>query len=312
MRHIIEAQQFDKKTITLLFHATERMEQIAKSSDSMELHGKVMGTLFYSISTRTRLSFEAAMLRLGGNVVSTEHPQEFSDAAIGGTLEDTIRMMDSFVDVIVLRHPHEGSAARAAAVSRVPIINAGDGGGQHPTQALLDLYTIYHAMDGIDGVSVVMMGDLANSRTVRSLCYFLGKYTGVKLWLVAPPEHAMRPDIIDYLTRHGVAFTQVFGAGDQLNDALRVADVVYQTDLPPDRSALTKQHSVRMDFAITRQVLQVMRQRAIIMHPFPRTDAIAREVDDDRRAFYFQQIANGLYIRMALLRTLLADKSAAG
>lgn len=309
MRHIIDAQQFDKKTITLLFHATERMEHIAKSGGSSELRGKIMGTLFYSISTRTRLSFEAAMLRLGGNVVSTEHPQEFSDAAIGGTLEDTIRMMDSFVDVIVLRHPQEGSAERAAAVSRVPIINAGDGGGQHPTQALLDLYTIYRAMDGIDGVSVVMMGDLANSRTVRSLCYFLGKYTGVKLWLVAPPQHAMRPDIIDYLTRHGVSFTQISAAGDQLNEVLRIADVVYQTDLPPDQAHTSKQHPARMDFAITHQVLEVMRQRAIIMHPFPRTVAIARDVDHDRRAFYFQQIANGLYIRMAILHNLLASKT---
>ncbi|MBI3742679.1 MAG: aspartate carbamoyltransferase [Chloroflexi bacterium] len=309
MRHILEAQQFDKKTITLLFHATERMEQVAKAGGSTELHGKIMGTLFYSISTRTRLSFEAAMLRLGGNVVSTEHPQEFSDSAIGGTIEDTIRMMASFVDVIVLRHPHEGSAAKAAAVSSVPVINAGDGGDQHPTQALLDLYTIYRAMDGIDGASVVMMGDLANSRTVRSLCYFLGKYTGVKLWLVAPPEHAMRPDIIDYLTRHGVAFTQVSGAGEQLTNALRTADVVYQTDLPPDKAAASVQHPSRMDFAITRKVLQVMRQRAIIMHPFPRTDAIAREVDDDRRAFYFQQITNGLYIRMALLHMLLGNNA---
>lgn len=307
MRHILEAQQFDKKLITQVFHLAERMEAVVKAGGSADLRGKIMGTLFYSISTRTRLSFEAAMLRLGGQVISTEHPQAFSDAALGGSLEDTVRMVNSFADVIVLRHPEEGSAQRAAAVSSSPIINAGDGGGQHPTQALLDLYTIYRAVDGIDGVSVVVMGDLASSRTARSLCYFLGKYTGVKLWLVSPARLAMRQDIIEYLQRHQVAFTQISEPGDELAAALRTADVVYQTDLPNDGGDGARGEPSRLDFAITKKVLGMMRKRATIMHPFPRSESIAREVDDDRRAFYFQQITNGLYVRMALLKMLLEE-----
>ena len=231
MMHVLEAQQFNKKLIAQVFERAEGMERLMESGGSDLLRGKIMGTVFYSISTRTRLSFEAAMLRLGGRVVSTEHPEAFSDSALGSSLEDTIRMVSRYADVIVLRHPEVGSAERAAQVSSVPVINAG-GGGQHPTQALLDLYTIYRAQDGIDGVSVLVMGDLANSRTGRSLCYFLAKYAGVKLWLVSPEELAMGQDIMDYLERHEVPFWEIHGPGDALEEALRKAEVVYQTDLP--------------------------------------------------------------------------------
>jgi len=208
------------------------MENVAKAGGNEELRGKILGTLFYSISTRTRLSFEAAMLRLGGSIVSTEHPQSFSAAAYGGSLEDTIRMAGAYADVLVLHHPEKGAAHRAAAISPIPIINAGDGGGQDPTQALLDLYTIYRAIGGIEGVSVVVMGDLSNSRTIRSLCYFLAKYSGVRIWMVAPKELAMGQDIIDYLKRHQVMFTQLDGPVKEHLDVLQRADVVYQTDLP--------------------------------------------------------------------------------
>ncbi len=304
MQHVLEAQQFNKKLVAQVFDMAERMETVVKAGGNNDLRGKIMGTLFYSISTRTRLSFEAAMLRLGGQVISTEHPESFSGAVTGGSLEDTIRMVESHADVIVLRHPEEGSAHRASRVSSVPVINAGDGGGQHPTQALLDLYTIYRAIDGIDGVSVVVMGDLANSRTVRSLCYFLGKYSGVRLCLVSPKELAMRQDIIEYLQRHQVLFSQVFSPGDDLKTALQKADVVYQTDLPKGlaQEGDTPQRSA---FCINQNMLTLMRKRAIIMHPFPRMDGISPEVDNDPRALYFQQITNGLYIRMALLKMLL-------
>jgi aspartate carbamoyltransferase catalytic subunit len=270
-----------------------------------------MATLFYTISTRTRLSFESAMLRLGGQVISTESPQSFSDTALGGSLEDTVRMVGSYSDVIVLRHPEEGSARRASKVSGVPIVNAGDGGAQHPTQALLDLYTIYRAIDGIDGVSVVVMGDLANSRTARSLCYFLGKYTGIRLWLVSPRSYAVRRDMIEYLERHQVAYTQVFSPGEELREALGKADVVYQTDLPEDipqePGGLT---ASPMDYRISGETLPALRKNAVILHPFPRVYGIAPEVDSDPRALYFRQIANGLYIRMALLRILLLPEYA--
>ena len=188
------------------------------------------------------------------------------------------------------------------------MINAG-GGGQHPTQALLDLYTIYRAQDGIDGVSVLVMGDLANSRTGRSLCYFLAKYAGVKLWLVSPEELAMGQDIMDYLERYEVPFWEIHGPGDALEEALRKAEMVYQTDLPR-RFNYGNQGLSRQAFCINRDMLSLMRSNAIIMHPFPRIDGIAPEVDNDPRAHYFQQITNGLYIRMALLQMLLAPPQA--
>ena len=308
MMHVLEAQQFNKKLIVQVFERAEGMERLMESGGSDLLRGKIMGTVFYSISTRTRLSFEAAMLRLGGRVVSTEHPEAFSDSALGSSLEDTIRMVSRYADVIVLRHPEVGSAERAAQVSSVPVINAG-GGGQHPTQALLDLYTIYRAQDGIDGVSVLVMGDLANSRTGRSLCYFLAKYAGVKLWLVSPEELAMGQDIMDYLERHEVPFWEIHGPGDALEEALRKAEIVYQTDLPR-RFNYGNQGLSRQAFCINRDMLSLMRNNAIIMHPFPRIDGIAPEVDNDPRAHYFQQITNGLYIRMALLQMLLAPPQA--
>jgi aspartate carbamoyltransferase catalytic subunit len=298
MKHVLEAQQFNKRAITELFDVAERMEEVVAKGGNDDLRGKIMATLFYSISTRTRLSFESAMHRLGGSVISTEHPQLFSDVAGGSSLEDSIRMVGSYADVVVLRHPEEGAAQRAAAVAGVSVINAGDGGGQHPTQALLDLYTIHRAIGGIDGASVVVMGDLANSQTVRSLCYFLGKYTGIKLSLASPSEFAMHPDIIEYLQRHNVPVTEVFDPTQELTHAIEQADVVYQTELPQGADAPPP-------FVVNKQLLGHMKQRAIIMHPFPRRAGIAPEVDDDPRAFYFQQIKNGLFIRMALLKSLL-------
>ena len=304
LRHILKAQQFDKKRVAAVFELADLMEGVVRHGGSDELKGRIMGTLFYSISTRTRMSFEAAMLRLGGGVVSTEHPEAFSANARGGNLEDTIHMANSYVDVIVLRHPDEGSAERAAAISRVPIINAGDGVGQHPTQALLDLYTIYRILGGIDGVSVALMGDLANSRTARSLCYFLAKYAGVKLWLISPPDFKMRDDIIDYLRRHEVAFTELHEGGDSLNGVLRKVDAVYQTDLPRPAEVATVV-ATHSGYRIVGPLLDAIPRRAIIMHPFPRIDGISPEVDQDRRAFYFQQMTNGLYVRMALLKMIL-------
>jgi len=311
LRHVLEAQQFNKKLIGQVFRLAEEMEAVVRAGGSEDLRGKIMITLFYSISTRTRLSFESAMLRLGGSVMSTEHPEAFSADAAGGSLDDTIRMAESFCDVVVLRHPAEGSAHRAAEVSSIPVINAGDGGGQHPTQALLDLYTIYRAIGGIEGVSVVIMGDLATSRTIRSLCYFLAKYSGVKLWLVSPKDFTMRRDITEYLDRHGVAYKELSEPGAELAAVLQRADVVYQTDLPRqhgrDPGILDPSH---LAFRIDARLLAAIPKRAIIMHPFPRVDGISPEVDSDRRAFYFHQIQNGLYIRMALLRMLLRPQDA--
>src|SRR5579864_3006243 len=171
LHHVLEAQQFDLATLAELFEVTRRMEDVVRGGGILDYQRRVMATLFYEPSTRTRFSFETAMHRLGGRVVSTENAAEFSSVSKGETLEDTIRIMNGYADVIVLRHGEVGASRRAAAVSRVPIINAGDGVGQHPTQALLDLYTIRKEIGAIDGLRIAMVGDLAQGRTARSLAY---------------------------------------------------------------------------------------------------------------------------------------------
>ena len=263
-----------------------------------------MATLFYEPSTRTRLSFESAMARLGGAVLTTESAQEFSSAAKGETLEDTIRVVAGYSDVIVLRHFESGASQRAAEVAGIPVINAGDGAGQHPTQSLLDMYTIRREVGQIDSVSIELVGDLANGRTVRSLCYLLAKYKSPKIYFVAPSVVRMKEDIKDYLRRHDTDFEEV----EDLHAVAREVDVIYQTRIQRERfgDRPHEYEQARGKYIIDQTVLDCMRKEAIVMHPLPRVDEIDTAVDGDPRAAYFRQAHNGLYVRMALLRMLLA------
>src|SRR5579872_828960 len=206
LRHVIESQQFTVPLLMELFDRSRGMERVVARGGSLEFQNRIMATLFYTPSTRTRLSFEAAMHRLGGRVISTEQARTFSSEIEGEQVEDTIRIIGSYSDVIVIRHPEQGGANRASQVSPVPVINAGDGdGGQHPTQALLDLYTIYRERP-LNGLSVAVIGELDKGRTARSLAYLLAKFERVKMFFVSPPELQMQPDILDYLERHGVHY----------------------------------------------------------------------------------------------------------
>jgi aspartate carbamoyltransferase catalytic subunit len=299
---VISSQQFSRTILEELF---ARAEEIKREPHRFigRLSGQVMAALFYEPSTRTRLSFDAAMLRLGGQTMGTDNAREFSSAAKGETLEDTIRIVSGYADVIVLRHYEEGAAKRASIVSSVPIINAGDGPGQHPTQALLDLYTIRDELDRIDGISVAMVGDLANGRTVRSLAYLLSKFKDIKLWFVAPPQVAMRNDLKAHLDEHNVPWVET----EDLESVLPQVDVVYQTRIQKERFADPEEYSaLKGIYRIDRESMALMRKYAILMHPLPRVDEIAPEVDDDPRAAYFRQARNGLHIRMALLDRLLS------
>jgi len=303
LHHVIEAQQFDPATLAELFQVTEKMEGVVAEGGVLDYQKRVMATLFYEPSTRTRFSFETAMHRLGGRVISTENAAEFSSVAKGETLEDTIRIMNAYSDVIVLRHQEVGAAKRAAAVSRIPVINAGDGVGQHPTQALLDLYTIRKEIGAIEGLRIAMVGDLAQGRTVRSLAYLLSKYRDVKIHFVAPPLLKMKQDILDHLREHHVWFTEE----TELEKVLPEVDVVYQTRIQKerfgDRSA--DYERCRGVYVINQASLRLMKPNAIVMHPLPRLDEITMEVDEDPRAAYFRQAQNGLYVRMALLTMTL-------
>ena len=231
MFHVIEAQQFDRELMGEIFSVTKEMEEVVSRYGSSILNRRIMATLFYEPSTRTRLSFESAMIRLGGNVVTTESAREFSSAAKGETLEDTIRIVEGYADVIVMRHFESGAARRAADVASVPILNAGEGPGQHPTQALLDVYTIKKEIGRLDGITVAMVGDLANGRTVRSLAYLLARYDDVKLFFVAPEVVRMKQDIKEYLDRHGVHFEEK----EDLIEVAQQSDVIYQTRIQRER-----------------------------------------------------------------------------
>ncbi|HEV2414168.1 MAG TPA: aspartate carbamoyltransferase [Candidatus Dormibacteraeota bacterium] len=302
LRHIIESQQFSRAYLEDLF---ARADEIKREPHHFigRLAGQVMAALFYEPSTRTRLSFEAAMLRLGGQTMGTDNAREFSSAAKGETLEDTIRIVSGYADVIVLRHSEEGAAKRAAAVSDVPIINAGDGPGQHPTQALLDLYTIRAELSRVDGVGVAMVGDLANGRTVRSLAYLLSKFKDVRLWFVAPPQVAMRDDLKAHLDEHHVQWVET----QDLDAVLPEVDVVYMTRIQKERfTDLEAYEKVRGVYKMDRKAVARMRKYAILMHPLPRVDEISPEVDDDPKSAYFRQARNGLHVRMALLDRLLS------
>jgi aspartate carbamoyltransferase catalytic subunit len=301
LRHVIESQQFSRPLLEELFSRANDIKR-EPYKFSTRLDGRVMAALFYEPSTRTRLSFEAAMLRLGGRTMGTDNAREFSSAAKGETLEDTIRIVSGYADVIVLRHNEEGAARRASAVSLVPVISAGDGPGQHPTQALLDLYTIRDEIGHVDGLRIALVGDLANGRTVRSLTYLLSKYQDVRVWFVAPPQVAMRDDIKAHLDEHGVSWTET----RDLAAVLPQVDVVYQTRIQKERFPDEQSYlAVKGVYRIDRSALDLMRAKAIVMHPLPRVDEIAPEVDADPRAAYFRQARNGLFIRMALLDWLL-------
>jgi len=302
MRHVIESQQFSR---TLLEELFARADEIKREPHRFmgRLAGLVMAALFYEPSTRTRLSFEAAMLRLGGQTMGTDNAREFSSAAKGETLEDTIRIVSGYADVIVLRHSEEGAAKRAAAVSDVPIINAGDGPGQHPTQALLDLFTIRAELAKIDGVRVAMVGDLANGRTVRSLAYLLSKFKDIKLWFVAPPQVSMRDDLKAHLDEHHVSYTET----QDLDAVLPEVDVVYMTRIQKERfTDPAVYEAIKGIYRIDKNAMARIRKYGVLMHPLPRVDEISPEVDDDPRSAYFRQARNGLHIRMALLDRLLS------
>ncbi len=300
LQHVIESQQFTVPLLMELFDRAQGMERVVARGGSLDYQNRIMATLFYAPSTRTRFSFEAAMHRLGGRVLSTEHARAFSSEVEGEQIEDSIRIIGGYSDVIVVRHHEEGGARRAAEVSPVPVINAGDGnGGQHPTQALLDLYTIYRERP-LNGLSVAVIGELDKGRTARSLAYLLAKFERVKMFFVSPPELQMKADILEYLEEHGVRYE----LETDIERVIGEVDVVYQTRIRPER--VRDLGSLRQ-YAINSSVVRCMKPDALILHPLPRTVELDKSVDDDPRALYFRQAKNGLYVRMALL-TMLLDK----
>ncbi len=299
-KDIVEVSQFDRADLESIFDLADRMRDPGGMGTS--LAGRILATVFYEPSTRTRLSFESAMLRLGGSVISTENAREFSSAIKGETVEDTIRIINGYADAIVIRHYEQGAAGRAAAVSTVPVINAGDGPGEHPTQALLDLYTVRHELGRIDNLKVALVGDLRFGRAARSLAKLFAQTTGCEILFVSPPAVPMGLDVRDELEEAGVPF----GDEPNLSDAVAVADVVYQTRIQRERFATDEEYQEsRGVYVIDKEMLDRMKPEAILLHPLPRVDEISPDVDADPRAVYFRQAHNGVLVRMALLEMLL-------
>lgn len=296
--HVLGAKQFSRTELDDLFEASKRMEEVVREGGNRSHEGRIMTTLFFEASTRTRLSFESAMSRLGGSVIGTENAAQFSSAIKGETLEDTIRIVTGYSDVIVIRHTDIGAAKRAAAVAGVPVINAGDGAGEHPTQALLDAYTIQKEMSRIDGVRIAMVGDLAYGRTVHSLSYILANYKDVMIYYISPDNVRIPSSVKRYMEERGVRYEET----TDLNAVAGSIDVLYQTRIQKERfPSLEEYEKASGQYIVDEELLSRMQKNAIVMHPLPRAGEITEGVDSDPRAAYFRQAQNGLYIRMALI-----------
>ncbi|MFQ6128905.1 MAG: aspartate carbamoyltransferase [Thermoplasmata archaeon] len=300
-RDILSIKDFSRKEIMHVLRVAKKMVPVAKGKKRDEsLRGKILATIFFEPSTRTRLSFESAMCRLGGRSIGIADPER-SSLKKGETLADTIKMAESYADVIVLRHHHEGAARLAANFSSKPIINAGDGAGQHPTQTMLDLFTIWTEKGKIEGQKVALVGDLKYGRTAHSLSYALSLF-GAKLYFVAPPTLQMPKEIVEDV-QVGCTRPKVT---DHLKDVISLVDVLYVTRIQKERFPDPQEYQeVAGSYKVDAELLDEAKKEMIVMHPLPRVDEIHPSVDSTHHAKYFEQAFNGVPVRMALLTLVL-------
>jgi aspartate carbamoyltransferase len=300
-KDILSVKQLTRDNLDYIFGVAHEMQEMVRRVGSFDLlKGKILANLFYEPSTRTSSSFTSAMERLGGSVIPISEVR-YSSVAKGESLPDTIRTLEAYADVIVLRHPETGSAALAAKYARKPIINAGDGAGEHPTQALLDLFTIREELGKIDGLTVTMLGDLRYGRTVHSLARLLTLYN-VKINYVSPEILRMPAEIISEIQEKNIP-QQEFSALDPI---LAETDVLYVTRVQKERFENPDNYElVKNAYVITPEVMRPAKSEMIVMHPLPRVGEISMDFDDDPRAAYFRQMEYGLYVRMALLALVL-------
>jgi len=300
-KDFISTRQLNRESIQQILDAAKKMKELVETKGSSDLlKGKVLANMFLEPSTRTRSSFHSAMVRLGGSVIPIDDLT--SDSKKGETLQDAIRSIENFVDIIVLRHSQIGSAALASKYASIPVVNAGDGSGEHPTQALLDLFCIYDKLGKIDGLTITMVGDLKYGRTVHSLTNLLGHYD-VSINFVSQPQLQMPNDLIDDL--HDLTHVKVTETA-ALEPVLPKTDVLYATRVQKERFPdLTQYDAVKDYYRITPEIMKLFNPKGIVMHPLPRIKEISERVDDDPRCIYFAQPKYGLYIRMAIIAGLL-------
>ena len=305
MRHLLNPLDFSVDEIEQLLDLASDIEQ-HPGKYAHVCEGKKLATLFYEPSTRTRLSFESAMLNLGGSVLGFQSA-DASSAAKGESVADTIRVISCYADIAAMRHPKEGAPLVASQFSTIPVINAGDGGHQHPTQTLTDLLTIRSLKGRLSDMTVGLCGDLKFGRTVHSLIHALARYTGIRLILISPPELRV-PSYIreDVLKEKMIPFDEV----DNLDDALPKLDILYMTRVQKERF-FNEEDYIRLkdSYILTAEKMKLARDDMFILHPLPRVNEISVEVDKDPRAAYFRQVMYGVYVRMALIMTLLEVKA---
>ncbi|MBE3110529.1 MAG: aspartate carbamoyltransferase [Acidobacteria bacterium] len=300
-KDIISVKQFSRADLEYVFAVAHEMRVMVERVGTFDLlKGKILASIFYEPSTRTSSSFVAAMQRLGGSVINISEVR-YSSVAKGESLPDTVRTLECYADVIVIRHPELGSAAKAAEAAHKPVINAGDGVGEHPTQALLDAFTIHEELARMDDLTVTMLGDLKYGRTVHSLSRLLSLYNA-KLNYVSPEILRMPPEIIAELEAKGIRQTE----HTTLDKVLPETDVLYVTRVQRERFESEEVYnSVKGAFVVDKGVMAAAKQKMIVMHPLPRVTEISTDFDDDPRAAYFRQMEFGLYVRMALLAMVL-------
>ncbi|WP_290598007.1 MULTISPECIES: aspartate carbamoyltransferase [unclassified Archaeoglobus] len=297
MRHLISINDLDREDITYILKKADEFEDVARGERNLRiLEGKILGNLFFEPSTRTRMSFEVAMKRLGGDVLNMT-AQEASSIAKGETLADTVRVVSGYCDAIVIRHPLEGAARFAAENSSVPVINAGDGAGQHPTQTLLDLYTIKRECGKLDGITIALVGDLKYSRTIHSLIKALALFE-TKIYLVSPDALALPDEMLEEI------------GGDvsraRLSEVIGEVDVLYVTRIQKERFPDEEEYrKVSGSYRITLDTIKNAKDSMIIMHPLPRVDEVDPAVDKTKHAKYFQQAFYGVPVRMAILSEVM-------
>ena len=298
MKHILATKDLTKDQILSLFAKADEFYSVAKNKGYLDLlKGKILAALFYEPSTRTRLSTETAMLRLGGKVISAVG-QENSSLSKGETLYDTARVVSQYADIVAIRHPNSGSATDFSTGSEVPVINCGDGANDHPTQALLDAYTIYKQFGRLENLKIALVGDLKNSRTSHGLLALLSKFSGNSARLCSP---ARLPLDTQYMY-DGLEFEVI----DKLEDAIKDVDVIYSSRVQKERfEDLNEYNRLKDYFVFNRSVLEKNAPNSILLHALPRIDEILREVDEWHGAKYFEAVTNGVAVRMAILCRLL-------
>ena len=300
-KHLISPMDFSTKELNEIFELAEKIISNPKEFSHI-CDGKILASLFYEPSTRTRFSFEAAMMRLGGKILGFSEPNSTSSAK-GETLADTIRMVSIYSDIIAMRHPKEGSAKVASMYSSVPIINAGDGGHQHPTQTLTDLLTIKSQKQKLEGHTIGICGDLKNGRTVQSLIAAMSRYKGTEFILISPKELVI-PEYIreEVLKRNNISFREV----ENIEEVIDELDILYMTRIQKERFFNEEEYlRLKDSYILDNEKMAKAKEDMIVMHPLPRVNEIATEVDNDKRAVYFKQAEYGMYVRMALIVKLL-------